>query len=426
MRRRFILRFVTIAILSSWSVSGQAPLDPAEPAESPNRLTLAQALEIAFQRNPLLRAANRELDALRARALQTAAWSDPELELSAEEIPVDGGGFSGAKNMVGVSQTLPFPGKKSLDRQVGDLAVRRGQAELRAQALELTREVTEAFYRALTAERIREVAADIIESGESMARLAQDRVSSGAAAFHEQLRAEVELGRIRNAHAERAARASVARQELAALLAEPNAESLRPSGTLELPPEESAAERELWAASLHPRLASAEAAREQAAFELRRANLEAWPDVRLGLAAGRNASRDEDLAEVRLALPLPVFGRTRAARLEAAANLAAASARQEAAALRIWRESQNAASRLRTASDQARRYRDEILPKAEEALELVRVGFEEGKFDLLHFIDAQRTTTEVRMAYQEALLETNLAHAAWAAAQNASVTTVGQ
>jgi cobalt-zinc-cadmium efflux system outer membrane protein len=51
------------------------------------------------------------------------------------------------------------------------------------------------------------------------------------------------------------------------------------------------------------------------------------------------------------------------------------------------------------------------LPKANEALRLVQRGFEEGKFGFIDLLDTQRTAAEVRLAYQQKLLELNVAQA---------------
>jgi outer membrane protein TolC len=42
---------------------------------------------------------------------------------------------------------------------------------------------------------------------------------------------------------------------------------------------------------------------------------------------------------------------------------------------------------------------------------LVQTGFQEGKFEFIDLIDTQRTTAEVRLAYQQKLLELNIAQA---------------
>ena len=70
-----------------------------------------------------------------------------------------------------------------------------------------------------------------------------------------------------------------------------------------------------------------------------------------------------------------------------------------------------ASQRLRTAAEQVASYRERILPKANEALRLVQSGFEQGKFGFIDLLDTQRTTAEVRLAYQQKLLELNVAQA---------------
>jgi cobalt-zinc-cadmium efflux system outer membrane protein len=88
-----------------------------------------------------------------------------------------------------------------------------------------------------------------------------------------------------------------------------------------------------------------------------------------------------------------------------------AEAELAAAEQRLLRDWGTASQRLRTAAEQAANYRERILPKANEALRLVQRGFEEGKFGFIDLLDTQRTAAEARLAYQQKLLELNLAQA---------------
>ncbi|HYV50318.1 MAG TPA: TolC family protein, partial [Dongiaceae bacterium] len=47
-------------------------------------------------------------------------------------------------------------------------------------------------------------------------------------------------------------------------------------------------------------------------------------------------------------------------------------------------------------------YQTEVLPRAEDALDLARRGFEGGKFGYLDLLDAQRSLIEVKREYLEA------------------------
>ena len=93
------------------------------------------------------------------------------------------------------------------------------------------------------------------------------------------------------------------------------------------------------------------------------------------------------------------------------ANLTIADAELTAVQQRLLREWGAASERLQTAAEQAAKYGEQILPKANDALRLVQSGFEHGKFGFIDLLDTQRTTAEVRLAYQQKLLELNVAQA---------------
>ena len=96
---------------------------------------------------------------------------------------------------------------------------------------------------------------------------------------------------------------------------------------------------------------------------------------------------------------------------EARANVSVAEAELHAVQQQLQREWANARKRYRTAAEQVANYRERILPKAAEALRLVQTGFEQGKFNFIDLVDTQRTTAEARLAYQQKLLEMNIAQA---------------
>jgi len=110
-------------------------------------------------------------------------------------------------------------------------------------------------------------------------------------------------------------------------------------------------------------------------------------------------------------VPLPIIDRSKGKKQEAQANAHIAAADQVAIEQRLLRDWGTASKRFRTAVEQVTNYRERILPKANEALRLVQTGFEQGKFGFIDLLDTQRTTAEVRLAYQQKLLELNVAQA---------------
>ncbi len=388
----------------------------AAPAVDPpanGGLTLKDAIELALANNPELRASTARIGAAAGRAYQARLWSNPELEMSAEDWPVSGGrGFSDAKQTIGLAQTFPFPGKKKLDRQIGASGVRLTEAELNLRRLELVRDVKAAFFQVLAAERLVAVEGELVIVAESSASTARKRVAAGAAADQEQLRAEIPLEQARTELSSFQRELVSARQTLAMLLGRPElaqapiygalAEALTP-GLLEQGPER-------WLAT-HPAVVTARTSRDRAGLELRRAKLEPYPDVKVGLAGGRMGETDQSIIQLGFSVPLPIIDSGKGRKQEAEANVSVADAELARVEQRLLRDWATASQRLRTAADQVANYRERILPKANEALRLVQTGFEQGKFGFIDLLDIQRTTAEVRLTYQQKLLELNIAQA---------------
>lgn len=393
----------------------QAADSPTPLVASPvltNVLTLEGSIRLALENNPEMRASGERVDAAAGRAYQSKLWSNPELALSAEDLPMGGGGFSNAKKLVGVTQAVPFPGKKKLDRQVGTAEVRITEAELSLSRIELVRDVKTTFFQVLAAERLVEVAGELVKVAESSADTARKRVAAGASPDQEQLRAEIPLeqARIELAGFQRERVAS--RQTLAMLLGRPDLEYAPVAGTLAETANLAMLEQDpkQWM-STHPSVVAARTSREKAELELRRARLEPYPDVKFGVSGGEEAGREGSIVQFGISLPLPIIDRSKGKKQEARANVAIAEADSTAIEQRLLRAWGTASKRLHTADEQVTLYRERILPKANEALRLVQRGFEEGKFGFIDLLDTQRTAAEARLAYQQKLLELNVAQA---------------
>ena len=101
---------------------------PATAQEDPD---LALLLKEAGERNPELGAARREAEAAASRVEPAAALDDPMLEAGLLNVPaqsLDLRQEDMTMKMIGISQRLPYPGKRAL---------RRGAAQKEAEAVAL-------------------------------------------------------------------------------------------------------------------------------------------------------------------------------------------------------------------------------------------------------------------------------------------------
>ncbi|WCJ59895.1 TolC family protein [Fontisphaera persica] len=378
-----------------------------------NNVTLEEAIRLALANNPSLRASSARAEASLGRVEQARKWPNPELEIKTEEWPITRGrGFSDAKHTLAIAQTLPYPGKKSLDQQVAGAEVKLSETELALRRTELVRDVKIGFYRVLALERLLGVSTQLLAVAEASAATAQRRVEAGAAAYQEQLRAEVQLEQATAEVGEFQREWAMARQRLATLLGHPELKDATFTGTLAevaddlaLTPEDPA-----WLAR-HPSTAAAQTHLDRARLAHRRTRLEPYPDIKLALGGGRIGESDHGIIELGISFPLPLIDRGRGKQQEALAQVKMAEAELHHVQQLLQQELANALKRYRTAAAQVARHRERLLPKAEEALRLVQNGFEEGKFNFMDLLDTQRTAAEARLAYWQKLLELNVARA---------------
>jgi cobalt-zinc-cadmium efflux system outer membrane protein len=366
-----------------------------------------------MESSPELQASGARVEAAAGRAYQAKQWTNPQLQMNADEWPVGGGrGFSDAIQTIGVAQTLPYAGKKALDKRIGGTGVKVAEAELAVRRTEIVRDVKAAFSRVLASERLVEVSTQLVAVAESSAATARKRVDAGAAAYQEQLRAEVQLVQAQAELREFERELATARQVFVTHLGRPDLKEARLLGTLAEKPSAALTETvgEAFLAR-HPSAVAAQANVDRAELEYRRARLEPYPDTTVGVSGGVLGETDQSIIQLGFSLPIPLLDRSKGKQQEARANVKVAEAELHAVRQHLLREWTNAQKRYRTAAEQVASYREQAVPKADEALRLVQRGFEEGKFNFIDLVDTQRTTAEVRLAYQQKLLELNIAEA---------------
>lgn len=117
-------------------LAGQAP-----PSEAP---TLDTFLVEVLGANPKLRAATDRANAITTEATASGALPDPRLMLGVANLLVASPGFGEMMTMkqVGISQVVPFPGKRGLERQAADHLATAAGATLVGVRLEILRVAT--------------------------------------------------------------------------------------------------------------------------------------------------------------------------------------------------------------------------------------------------------------------------------------------
>jgi len=371
---------------------------PAPAAASALGSLVAETL----QNNPELRAAAKETEAANQRVRPAGALEDPMLEAGLLNVPIQPWRLNRedmTMKMLGLSQKLPFPGKRALREQVAAKDAESAGYGLRETANRIVREVKLAYFDlALTDETVR-----LLQSNrqilQQFLRIAESRYAVGQAAQAEVLKAQTQLGRMSEELLRMERERPVTEAELARLLgrranAAPIAVKL-PSlreAAFDLEALQQAALRE------RPQLLGLQSVIERGTKALDLARKEAQPDFDLRFSYGQR-ERDvanmprEDVVSFTVAMNLPLW---RQDKIEP--RIAEARAMREQALEMLQAQQNEVLAKLRqqvAIIEQSRKsvhlYETAILPQARLAVEATLAAYQVSRVDLLMLLDSQMT-----------------------------------
>jgi len=370
-------------------------------------LTLDEALELARQNSPRLKAAQVRTQAARKTVAASGLWKNPTLNFKAEGVGGDLDGVNDTEFELMLKQTFQRGGKRALDRQVSEKAVDVAIQTGVEQELELLSEVRHAFVDVLSQQEVGEIRAEQEQLGRAFVAVATSRYEAGGGSELDVVQAELALEEILLAQTCCFGDLEAARIRLASLigLPEPKMEELGGS-YYEL---EDVDDRQL--ADFHPVLKRLDAQAEMLQSRAARARALDSTDITLGAGVKHEAAEDINTFVLGASVPLNFV---RSGKRAEAAELAKAEAmiaeREE-----TRRDLQQRLSRLialyRGAKMEAEMTASRLVPKARQAYDVSRAGYDAGRFSWLELISSQQHLAEIRVRNIEALRD---AHFAWA------------
>jgi cobalt-zinc-cadmium efflux system outer membrane protein len=145
------------------------------------------------------------------------------------------------------------------------------------------------------------------------------------------------------------------------------------------------------------------------------ARADAWPNLRIGVFAGREAGMDT-LVGAGVSIPLPFIQRNQGAIAEAQATALRVAAERDGARASVVRQVVTAYERHRAGLTSLTSLRERVIGTTEESLELLRQAFEAGKTgwtDVLvmrrALFDAQRALVETSAQVRRARVRIDIA-----------------
>lgn len=372
-------------------------------------LTLADAESMALAASPALGAAEARIDAALGRQTQAGLYPNPHAGYHATE--VGNLGTAGAQGGF-VSQRLITGGKRRLDQAIAERDVDEAHFRFHARRQQVLGDVRVRYFEALAAQRRVELTKDLARIGDDLVAATEKLLKARQGTENDLLQAQIRadeshvlFDNARNEHLE-------AWRRLAAVLGAPNM-SLRPlAGELEDDlPQINWNQCRAVVLDGHPDLNAAQARLERADVAVARARKEPIPDVDVFVSVRHQNVTGDDVANVEVGIPLPIFDRNQGNIQAAEAEWIAACREIERIELDLQDRAADAYRRYANARQTADRYRRETIAKAQRSLELVAGGYEKGQVDYLTLLTAQQTHVQVNLAYLEALRQMRAAAA---------------
>jgi cobalt-zinc-cadmium efflux system outer membrane protein len=402
----------------------QAQFPAAERLET--GAALHELVAEALARNPELQVLGDERRASRHRAASAGALDDPMLEAGVLNLPVDSLRFNRedmTMKMIGVSQRLPFPGKRSLREEIAAKEASTVELNYHEAANRVVRDVKVAYFDLGYVTR----AAELIERNrkvlEQFLQLAEARYSVGQSAQADVLKAQTQLARmIEEGHRVQRERKTieaeltraVGRSEsvagLAPVLPEIREQLLDPTAL------------EGLARSQRPQLAALQSTIERADKSIELSRKDYLPDFDVRFQYGQrdrapDGMRRDDMVSLTVAISLPVW---RQNKLDP--KLAEAQAMRDQALSMYRAQESELRMRLRqqvAIAEQSQRtlrvYDTSILPQSHFTVEAALSAYRVNRVDMLTLLDSQMaifgfevSRAQTLASYHKALAEIDL------------------
>lgn len=412
--------------------------------------TVDALVDAALAVNPALRAARQRVLAARARVTPAGLFPDPMLMLGILNLPLgsmetgtdahgtplpnaSSGPDPMTMRMIGVGQTIPYPGKLSLRRRVAEREVDAAEASLGAVMVQVAQDVRSAYYEIAFLDR----AIEIVDRNQlvlgDFIRITESRYSVGVAGQQDVLRARVEATRL-------AESAVALTEQRRATLARLNAALDRPSEMPVADPHVPARVARAAVADVAGRIRFVSAAlgaraadsplpsllelqetavrespvlREEAALlaaqaaRIDLARKEYLPDFDISLQYGQRGGGLPDMVTALVSVPIPIQKRRKQDAYVAAerADLASLEADYRARQNEIRAEVARLHSELERQRAQLALYVKAIIPQGRASLTSAIGSYQVGRVEFLTVLDNQATLFNYETEYFRGLTD---------------------
>lgn len=382
-------------------------------------LTLESAIATALENNPNLAQIKAKADAMAAIPSQVGTLPDPMISFNALNFPVDSFDTR-QENMtqlqVGISQSIPFPGKLELREEAAAFEAESALHNVMEVQWWLQKNVKNTWWQVFYLDR----ALQIVDSNQELLRqfiqVARTKYEVGQGLQQDVLLAQLELSKL----LDQQLKLEGMRRNTVALL---NAFLDKPANSPIALPEtvndtlpKIMAETELYqqAESFRALLAGKREAINAAQSRLNLAKKDYLPDFNVGAAYSArdnmlSGAERADFLSMKLSMTVPIFF---ASKQDKAVDQRTSELMQKRYALQdelnnVRAQISQGYSDFQRAKDQFILFKTGIIPQARQTVASMLAGYQVNKVDFLNLVRSQITLFNYEMQYWNALAEAN-------------------
>jgi len=418
LRRVFTMSAVCWFVLFSNSLWADEPV-----------LTPQRAVGIALEDNPSLAEIKARAEAMAAIPSQEGSLPDPTVSFGALWLPVASGLSLNKDDFtmmeVGVSQTIPFPGKLALREKAAAFEAEAIAETAEEARLQLVREVTLQWWQLLFIHRSLLIIDDAGHLLKQLAEIADSQYRVGKGLQQDVLSALLEQTKLAKEKAQHIGMHRAVMARLNALLNRPADHGIRLPDEVaaELPDIRSAGDLQTQSKQSRPLLAERKKAIGAAQTRLELAKKDYYPDFTVGTAYSfrqnhPNGQSRSDFASFQIAVTLPIYIDRKQAKAvyQRQSELLKERYALNDAERKIQTEINESLALYQGSREQFELLKNSALPLAEQTITAAVAAYQVGKTDFQSVIRAENAWFDYRNQYWQTLAEAHQALAQLAAA----------
>ncbi len=377
-------------------------------------VTLDDVVSTALMNNPGIMAAKKRWEASLSKPTVVSSLPDPVLKVTyfIEEIETRNGPLEGG---VSISQRLPWIGKLSLKKKVAELEAAMVSEDYVSNRLKVIYEVKKAFFEFYWIDRAITITRTNINILKQLEGLIRVKYITGEVAQQDLLKVQIELLRLQNDLNTFIDMKSTIKVKLNTLLGRPSRASLGKPEEIKFKVFNMSLD-ELYnsAKESSPIIRFRERVIERWKAKKRLAKLDYLPDVTLGVQYQKISKSDSPMAprngqdawSVTFAINLPIWLQKRKGAVVLAEKevLSGLSSFQDEEN-KLFYKIKESYFKVKTAQREIILYKESLIPRAEQSLQIAKEDYRAGRSGFLDLIDSQRILLRFQLSYERALTE---------------------